>query len=234
MPIAVLIFLLLLPLSLLSGCAGTSVVDTEAYLDMAHHMPNEFLKRGLPVDAQSAERENSSQSIPYGKILFFQLSPDFMQERARTYYLGETFSKTLQPRRSTLKAGRHGFTIEHMTQRVTVKMLASCDWDDDGQVEWLVSCHVVERRGGKETTWYLLVPAPSSKEEILKGTPVALWECLGQSCQLITTGKKAPVRSEKDTLPPSEVEEFTPGEHSVTTPEVPASAPEGSVRERSL
>ncbi|MCR5815121.1 MAG: hypothetical protein K6G15_11615 [Desulfovibrio sp.] len=195
-----------------------SVVDEKGYLQIMGQMPRDLEAHGLPADHEALRLALSESSYPYGAVLFKQLSPSFMQGQVATYYLGETFAQTLQPRRSSFTPGKNGFTIEHMTQRVQVAMLAVCDWDGDGKREWLVSCRVVPKRGGHEKTWYLLVPEPENSSDVLKPTAVAIWDCLGLSCQLIKLKAEAIDRRKEDAGPLTEVKEFTPGEQTVTTP----------------
>ena len=134
------------------------------------------------------------------------------------YYIGETFAETMQPQRSRVRHKENGFIIEHVSQRITVSMLAKADWNGDGDMEWIVSCTVVPKKGGHTKTWYLLVPPPENKEEILQGTPCALWDCFGQSCTLSLRDASKIRRTVKENAPLTEVKEFVPGEKTITTP----------------
>ena len=210
--------LVLLGSLLLAGCSTMSVVDEQGYLQVMRQMPRELEAHGLPYDREGVQLALAESSYPYGSVLFRQLSPSFMQGQVSTYYLGETFAQTMQPRRSSMTPSKNGFSIEHLSQRVQVAMLAVCDWDGDGKREWLVSCRVVPKRGGHEKTWYLLVPEPADSSEVLKATAVAIWDCLGQSCQLIRLKADHVDRTKEEAGPPTEVKEFVPGEQTVTTP----------------
>ncbi len=217
----------------LTGCSSMSIVDEKGYLDFMGQMPRDLESHGLPGNRESVQLARHDSSYPYGAVLFKQLSPAFMQGQVANYYIGETFAQTLQPRRSVFTPRKYGFGIEHMTQRVQVAMLAVCDWDGDGQAEWLVSCRVTPKRGGREKTWYLLVPEPEDSSQVLKGTAIAIWDCLGQSCQLIRLKADRVDRTKDDAGPMTEVREFTPGEQTVTTPPAPQKDNQ-SIEEHSL
>ncbi|MCR4666863.1 MAG: hypothetical protein K5657_06170 [Desulfovibrio sp.] len=209
---------LLFLLCLLQGCATFSVVDEQGYSEASKLMAAEFERHGLPL---TPETKFFSSGESYGHILLTRLSPRFMQGQVKNYYIGDTFKETLQPRRSILSLGKNAFHIEHMTQHVRIVMLAVCDWNGDGEEEWLVRARVTPKHGGKDKTWFLLVPAPRKAEEILNGTPIALRECVGQSCQTTVYKNAIPTRTEENTMPLTNVTEVKPGEQRVTTPDAP-------------
>lgn len=211
-------FLLFLPIFFLSACAKMAIFDQEGYEDMAKRMPKELTSRSLPSTHADVENALQKSKEAYGRILFNQLSPEFMHGETAQYYIGETFAETMQPQRSRVRHKENGFIIEHVSQRITVSMLAKADWNGDGDMEWIVSCTVVPKKGGHTKTWYLLVPPPENKEEILQGTPCALWDCFGQSCTLSLRDASKIRRTVKENTPLTEVKEFVPGEKTITTP----------------
>ena len=111
-----LLLFLLVPTVLLSACAERfSVLDAKGYGEMANYMPNELTSHNLPTDPHAVQDAVHAGKEPYGTILFQQLSPEFMQGETAQYYLGETFAKTIQPRRSVVRHRQNGFTIVRHT-----------------------------------------------------------------------------------------------------------------------
>ena len=215
---------------MLTACAGFSVVDEKGYGEAARLMPKQFESHGLPLTGDAGFQMNRT---PYASILFKQLSPNFMQGQVATYYLGDTFAQTLQPRRSAFSPSKNGFVIEHLTQRIHLTMLAVCDWNNDGDEEWLVSCMVRPKRGGHEKTWFLLVPPPRNAQEILKGNPIAIRDCVGQSCTFTVLQEGSIRRMEENTMPLTDVTDVKPGEKTVTS-QPKAIEKEDTVLEKSL
>lgn len=225
-------FLLILTIQ---GCANLSIVNEAGYGQMAKNMPAEFTKRNLPINQADYASSVVSSKEPYGQILFNQLSPTFMQGQMAQYYIGETFADTMQARRSTVKHNQNGFEITHVSQIIEVKMIAIADWNHDGDKEWIVTCKVTPRNGGHVKTWFLLVPPPRNSSEILQGTPCAIQDCLGTSCTMEIKDSHEIARTKiEETIPKTEVNEFRPGEATVTTPPENATKDTSTVQERSI
>ena len=118
-----------------------------------------------------------------------------------------------------MKHWPNGFCINHATQKLTVNMVAIADWNDDGEDEWIVSCMVEPKMGGRTRTYYVLVPPPRNEREPLKGTVAAVWECFGLACNLYVRNSKVIERAAADPLLPStEVQDVVPGLQTVTEP----------------
>ena len=229
------LFLSLLLILTLQGCAGLSIINESGYSQMAKQLPNELNKHNLPTERTEYESALVKSKEPYGQILFRQLSPTFIQGHMAQYYLGETFADTMQPRRSTVVHKQNGFVITHVSQIINVEMLAIADWNHDGDKEWIVSCKVTPRRGGHVKTWYLLVPPPLNSSEILQGTPFAIQDCLGTSCTVDIRPSDNIMRSKSsDNTPKTIVNEFKPGEAAVTAP--PSNEPKNNttIQERNI
>ena len=209
----------ILLLLMLQGCAGLSIIDESSYALLARDLSNELSKHNLPVSKDEYQSALTSSGEPYGQILFNQLAPNFMQGQMAQYYIGETFADTMQPRRSKVVMSKNGFEITHVSQIIKVEMIAITDWNNDGDKEWLVSCHVTQRTGSHQKTWYLLVPPPLNSSEILQGTPFAVKDCKGSACTIdIRKDPKTFRQKNADNLPKTIVNEYRPGEATVTTP----------------
>ena len=115
-------------------------------------------------------------------------------------------------------------------------MVGIADWNGDGQDEWIVSCFVEPKRGGRTRIYYVLVPPPLNDQEKLKGTVAAVYECFGLSCTLYVRDSKVIQRDAADPLlPPTEVHDVVPGLQPVTTPPNKAKQKSGEgLEERSL
>ena len=174
---------------LLAGCGTTRpvvVVEKDEFMKMAHNMPKELQARDLLDKDGSYTAPMSFKGLKdYGDILFTRLSPSFMlqNDTAHDVYLGETFSATILPD-SRVQRFPNGFSINHATQKLKVNMVGIADWNGDGQDEWIVSCLVEPKRGGRTRIYYVLVPPPLNDQEKLKGTVAAVYECFGLSCTL--------------------------------------------------
>ena len=225
---------------LLAGCGTTRpvvVVEKDEFIKMAHNMPKELKARNLLDADGSYTAPMSFKGLKdYGEILYNRLSPSFMlqNDTAHDVYLGATFAATKLPD-SRVKHFPNGFSIDHATQRLKVNMVGIADWNGDGQDEWIVSCFVEPKRGGRTRIYYVLVPPPLNNEEILKGTVAAVYECFGLSCTLYVRDSKVIQRDAADPLvPPTEIHDVVPGLQPVTTPPN-KSAPKGAgLEERSL
>ncbi|MBR4741729.1 MAG: hypothetical protein IK079_02360 [Desulfovibrio sp.] len=228
-----LFLLLLFLLPSLSACASFSLVDEQGYTQFSSYLPQELAKRNLPSN-NTEIKEASHDNAAYGQILFNQLSPTFMQGQTAQYYLGETFKETMQPRRSTVQFQKNKFVIEHVSQQVEVAMLAVCDWDEDGNKDWLVSCKVTPKKGGAVKTWYLIVPQPLNEHEVLLGTPCALRTCMAANCTIEFYAQAKTVRTQQNKIPTTEVHEYTPGQATITTPEAQPKTTSSTLQERSL
>ena len=225
---------------LLAGCGTTRpvvVVEKDEFMKMAHNMPKELKARNLLDDQGSYVAPMSFAGYKnYGDVLFQRLSPSFMfGETAHDVYLGATFAATILPD-SRVKHWDNGFSIRHATQTITVNMVAIADWNSDGQDEWIVSCFVEPKRGGRTRIYYVLVPPPLNDQEKLKGTVAAVYECFGLSCTLYVRDSKVIQRDAADPLlPPTEVHDVVPGLQPVTTPPNKAKQKSGEgLEERSL
>ena len=222
---------------LLFGCSTRPVVvvEKDQFIRMAKVMPKELQARDLLDDKGSYVAPMSFAGYKsYGEELFKRLSPSFMVgETTHDVYLGNTFAATILPD-SRVKHWDNGFRISHATQTVTVNMVAIADWNNDGQDEWIVSCMVEPRMGGRSRTYYLLVPPPQNSTEILKGTIAAINECFGLSCTVFVRDSKIIERTASNPLlPPTEVHDVVPGLQPVTEPPNKASS-KGCLEERSL
>ncbi len=223
---------------LLCACAATrpvEVVDKKDFLQMARTLRAEMQARRL-LDENGAYLEASSllaESVPYGEVLYRQLSPSFMfDDTAGHVYLGETFHATRTPH-SRVQFASNGFTIFHPTQTVKLSMLAVADWDGDGEKDWLVSCRVIPLRGGRTREYYLLVPPPLNARERLNGTVIAVNDCFGLACTLYVRKSAVPHRASEEAATP--VEDVTPGLENVTeAPSEKAGRRNGGLEERSL
>ena len=150
-------------------------------------------------------------------------------------YLGETFAATLLPG-SRVQHRPNGFSIDHPTQKLDISMVAILDWNDNGEKEWLVSCLVEPKKGGLARTYYVLVPPPRDDGERLRGTVAAVYECFGLACSLYVRDSRNISRVAGNPLmPPTEVQDLTPGLQTVTTPPDGKAAKSGSgLEERNL
>ncbi|MDD3683252.1 hypothetical protein [Desulfovibrio desulfuricans] len=226
---------------LLAGCGTTRpvvVVEKDEFMKMAHNMPKELQARDLLDKDGSYTAPMSFKGLKdYGDILFTRLSPSFMlqNDTAHDVYLGETFSATILPD-SRVQRFPNGFSINHATQKLKVNMVGIADWNGDGQDEWIVSCFVEPKRGGRTRIYYVLVPPPLNDQEKLKGTVAAVYECFGLSCTLYVRDSKVIQRDAADPLlPPTEVHDVVPGLQPVTTPPDKAKQKSGEgLEERSL
>jgi len=225
---------------LLAGCGTTRpvvVVEKDDFMKMAHNMPKELKARNL-LDSDGAYTAPMSFKglKSYGDILFHRLSPSFMQEAttAHDVYLGDTFAATILPD-SRVRHFDNGFSINHATEKLTVKMIGITDWNGDGQDEWIVSCFVEPKRGGRTRIYYLLVPPPLNDKEKLKGTVAAIYECFGLACNLYVRDSKVIERDAADPLvPPTVVQDVVPGLQPVTTPPSKNTSKSDGLEERNL
>ncbi len=219
-----------LGLFLLGGCASTHIIDGKGYRIMAQTIPSSLEERKLPNDPSSIDETMKKNDEPYGKILFARLSPSFLQGRLPIYYIGETFADSMQPRRSTSQTFPTGFTINHVSQRITVSLLAFCDWDDDSTQDMLLSCDVFAKDTGKNTRFYIAAPAPQASDGILEATVIAIVNDKGA----VETLADEPKLKKKTQIPPTQFREYRPGEQEITAP--PSSQPSQSdtIRERTL
>lgn len=222
---------------LLFGCATRPVVvvEKDQFIRMARQMRHELQARGL-LDNDGSYLASFSLAgfSDYGETLFRRLSPAFMLGDAGDVFPGETFA-ALQPQ-GRVKHWRNGFSIDQPARKLTLTMVAIADWNNDGQDEWIVSCLVEPKTGGRTRTYYLLAPPPRHEREPLKGTVAAVYECFGLACNLYVRDSKVIERAAADPLaPPTVVQDVVPGLQPVTTPpskKVPAAR--SGVEERNL
>ena len=213
---------LLLLAGTLCGCGSRSValVDEKGFAEMSRRMSKEMQAREL-LDKNGAYVQRLSVSDEhYGDVLYTTLSPDFLFDDAggQHVYLGETFRDTRTPS-SYVHTTPEGFTIQHPTQRITLRMLAILDWDNDGQDEWMLSCKVEPMLGSRVRTYYVLVPPPARKGQRLKGTVAALYECYGLACTTYVTKALVLERQGNDkAAPATPVQDSVPGLDQVTEP----------------
>ena len=222
--------------TILSGCAAPAltVVQDKQFAMMSRHMHRELEKRGLLNAGHVCSIPFfGAQAARYGDVLFRTLSPSFMLGECEHVYLGGTFKETMQPD-SRLKLRENGFSIEHATQTLDMEMIAIADWNGDGKKEWIVSCFVHPKRAGRDRTFYLLVPPPLSKGEVLKGTIAAVWECYGAACSLHVRDTKSIERDPDALAPKTDVSDVAPGAGAVTTPPDTSRSSGSSVQEHSL
>ena len=229
----------LLCLGALAGCGSTrpvTVVQKDQFIRMAHEMPKELQARNLlDKDGSYVAPFSFAGFSDYGEILFRRLSPSFLKaDTAHDVYLGATFAATLQPD-SRVKRWSDGFAINHATQKVTVNMVAIADRNNDGEDEWIVSCLVEPKWGGRTRTYYVLVPPPRSDKETLKGTLAAIYECFGLACNLYVRDSRVIERDAADPLvPPTVVQDVVPGLQPVTEPPKAGGTDKGGLEERNL
>ena len=209
---------------LIAGCATRSivVVEKKTFLEMAHNMAGEMKARHLLDDKGNYVTPLLSFTVSphYGRTLFNHLSPAFMQQPDTVHdiYLGNTFADTIQPD-SRVTHWANGFRIKHASQNVVVNMAAVTDWDNDGQDEWIVSCLVEPRNGGRTRNYYVLVTPPQNLGDKLEGTLAAIYECFGHACNLYVRHSKVIRRDAADPrFPPTEVHDVVPGLEAVTSP----------------
>jgi hypothetical protein len=207
--------------ALLAGCGvkPVTVIDENKFAQLAQRMPKELQARRLLTENGSWLPALSLDGYrEYGDTLFRRLSPSFMFGDSGHVYMGETFSATLL-RESRVLLRPNGFSINHPTQELDLGMVAILDWNDDGEKEWLVSCLVEPKRGGLTRTYYVLVPPPRDAGERLGGTVAAVYECFGLACNLYVRDSRDITRAAANPLvPPTEVQDLTPGLQTVTTP----------------
>ena len=224
---------------LLAGCATRPVVVVEKkeFLRMAHNMSKEMQARNLlDKDGDYVAPLSLAGMQNYGDILFRRLSPSFMHQPDTVHdiYLGPVFAATIQPD-SRVRHWDNGFSIDHATQKIVVNMVAIADWDNDGRDEWIVSCLVEPKRGGRTRTYYVLVPPPDNGREKLEGTLAAIYECFGLACSLYVRDSKVIRRDAADPLaPPTEVHDVLPGLQTITTPPDAHAPVTGGLEERNL
>jgi Uncharacterized conserved protein len=135
----------------------------------------------------------------------------------------------------SLLQGLSELVERHATEKLTVKMIGITDWNGDGQDEWIVSCFVEPKRGGRTRIYYLLVPPPLNDKEKLKGTVAAIYECFGLACNLYVRDSKVIERDAADPLvPPTVVQDVVPGLQPVTTPPSKNTSKSDGLEERNL
>ena len=226
------VLVLLVLAGMLCGCGARPVtlVDEKGFVEMSRRMPKEMQARQLLTDDGAYVQRLSGSSVTYGELLYTTLSPDFLFDDTggQHVYLGETFRDTRTPS-SFVHTSATGFTIQHPTQRITLRMLAILDWDDDGQDEWMLSCKVEPLRGSRVRTYYVLVTPPSRSGQRLKGTVAALCECYGLVCNTYVNKARVLDRNGNDkSAPATPVQDSVPGLEQVTEPpRVPAPAAQG-------
>ncbi|MDR2573425.1 MAG: hypothetical protein LBC94_03620 [Desulfovibrio sp.] len=205
----------------LAGCAvkPVTVINENEFARMTRRMPGELqARRLLDADGSWLSALSLTGSGQYGETLLHRLDPSFMLGDSGHVYMGESFAAARLPE-SRLQRRTEGFTIQHPTQRIDLDMVAVLDWNDDGEKEWLVSCLVEPKRGGRTRTYYVLVPPPRDAEERLRGTVAAVYECFGLACSLYVRDSRNIARIAANPLaPPTEVQELTPGLQPVTAP----------------
>lgn len=220
----------------LAGCGtrAITVVEQEQFHAMTRRMPNELLARKLLSSDGSYRPAFALAGSNYGETLYRRLSPSFMLGDGAEVYLGENFASTIS-QRSRVNHQPNGFSIDHPTQKITVTMVAKADWNGDGEDEWIVSCFVEPKRGGRTRDYYVLVPAPRNNAEPLKGTVAAVYECFGLSCSLFVRDSKVIERIGADpSAPPTEVQDVVPGLQTVTQPPSGKKEHTSGLEERSL
>ncbi|MBQ7456010.1 MAG: hypothetical protein IJS54_00145 [Desulfovibrio sp.] len=225
---------LCLVVPLLTACAQTQIFDSQSYLALCAEIPQSIVKRDIPKTKEETQSYAATVSAKTNSQIFRQLSPSFMEGQTKVYYIGETFEKTLQPRRSTVRMHANGFTIEHISQRVRLTLLGILDWNQDGDKEWLLACETQSKtKKPRTTTFYVIAPIPETSTEIVDGTLIAIKDCLAGVCTTRPTNNETVIRRDKESIPKTAMQEFRPGEQEITTPESTLPS-QSEIRERPL
>lgn len=226
--------LMALCILVLSACSKVHIIDGRGYLALADTVPEDIARLDLPRNPDDVQALQKDSDRQYGTMLFTNLSPAFMQGILPVYYIGETFSDTLQPQRSTVQKRKNDFTIDHVSQRVHVSMLATCDWNKDGDTDWLVSCAVTGKKKdtGKNALFYLVVPEPEEDEIVDAATLAYILDAKGRKSVHVSKDVHV-ARRPRSTIPETEMHEYAPGEQEITqAPTEPAK--QGTIVERIL
>lgn len=229
--------LTLIALFLLNACARPiSVVEDRGFQLMAKRMTKEMQARNiLDGSGRYLDTPLLGEQHDYGKRLFECLSPSFMLNDAGHVYLGESLAATVSSK-SRVRHHANGFSINHPTQILTVNMLAVADWDNDGTKEWIVSCLVEPKRGGRTRTYYLLVPPlDGTAKNPVQATVAAVWECFGLACNLYVRNSKHLEPAASDPAQePTLVQDIIPGLQTVTEPPKKVQKGTGRLGERDI
>jgi hypothetical protein len=224
---------------LLFGCATrpVAVVEKEHFVLMTKSMGKELqARRLLDKDGSYVPSLSFVAFRDYGGAIFNRLSPEFILRDAGFVYPETTFSALARPGTRVDKRP-NGFTIEDVMRKIDVNMVAVADWNYDGENEWIVSCLVEPKRGGRTRTYYVLVPPPRNDKEPLSGTVAAVYECFGLACNIYVRDSRVIERAAANPLaPPTVVQDLVPGLQPVTEPpkKLPPDKRSGGVEERAL
>ncbi len=225
---------------LLSGCSlfmgskNPQVADNKEYAKLIRLLPGQMQKQGL-ADASLAYADAGSPSGDYATRMFRQLSPDFLfGEKAHEVYLGDTFHATLTPMsHEYMDKDRRGFYISHPSQKLSMRLLARVDWNQDGQWDWLMLCTVETFKGSRVRSYYVLAPEPQNSKEMTHGVIFASVTERGFAKPQIELRDISDYGTIEEGMAPTEVTEALPGERSVTEP--PSKQTEqGGIQEREI
>lgn len=221
----------------LAGCGKTvEVVQADHFRTMVHRMPQELIARGVIDDSRSYMASLWDRGEDYGQALFTRFVPDFLFEDA----VGggaeaASFAAGVKPD-DHVRRHDAGFAILGMRRDVKVDMIAVTDWDGDGSGDWLVSCLVESRRGGKSRDYYVVVSDPPA-DGPLRGVVAAVYESFGLAGKLYLRESKAGNTPKGRAGDEEMVEETVPGLRPVTAPPASRSGGEerkGGIQERNL
>ena len=230
---------LLMASCVLSGCGlfGSSkmpqVADNREYAKLIRTLPKTMQQQGL-ADASLAYEDAGAPNKDYARMMFKQVSPDFLfEEKRHEVYFGDTFHGTLTPQsHEYMDKDRRGFYITHPSQKLSMRMLARVDWNQDGEWDWLMLCTVESYRGGRIRSYYVLAPEPKNDTAMTHGVILAAVTDRGAAKPEIEL-RDISDYGRKDNMAPTEVTEGLPGEMSVTEPPS-ADKDKGGLKERDI
>ncbi|MDD6088255.1 MAG: hypothetical protein PUB69_02930 [Desulfovibrionaceae bacterium] len=143
-----------------AGCSTHSWVTVhqeKEFLLFAKSIPDELHKRGI-LDAHGAYVETlfpQALQKNTGRDLLLRLSPSFRYDRKEE--APKTFARTVGPN-DTIRTYPGGFQIYQGQTEVAVSILASVDWNRDGNEDWILLCRVKTAAKAKCLEYYLCVP----------------------------------------------------------------------------
>lgn len=227
---------LLLCGALLSGCGTKSVdvVQPEQFKILADHMGKE-LKALNVLDSNNAYVAPlfSSATNDYGQQLFKRLSPSFIFEDNAYSMSYASFDSSVSAS-DRAKVSDNGFSIKYLRQTVTVNMIALLDWDNDGTTDWLVSCLVDPRNGGRTRDYTVVIKDPKP-EGPLQAQVIGVYECFGLACTLYMRESVAAPTTGPEV--DGKMTDTVPGLKPVTLPPgsaLPSGSKEEKLQERNL
>ncbi len=225
---------------LLSGCSlffgskTPQVADNREYAKLIRLLPGQMQKQGL-ADASLAYADAGTPSGDYAQRMFKQLSPDFLfGEKRHEVYLGDTFHATLTPSsHEYMDKDKRGFYISHPSQKLSMRLLARVDWNQDGEWDWLMLCTVEQYMGGRVHSYYVLAPEPKNAKEMTHGVIFACVTERGLAKPEIELRDISDYGRKDEGMAPTDVTEGLPGERAVTEPPS-KQAEKGGIQERDI